>query len=128
MFALGANRTRRDGGNDVNDPFLPFDNQFCCDAQRGATESSLGIATWLPYSALTTLAHFSVCSARCFPNSEGEATKGKEPSPASRAFSFASARPALISLFSSSTISALVFLGSHTPYQTLVSYHGKKIG
>src|SRR5215510_4787894 len=28
----------------VNDPFLPFDNQFCCDAQRGATESSLGIS------------------------------------------------------------------------------------
>jgi hypothetical protein len=113
-------------GSVADDPFLPFDNQFCCDAQRGATESSLGIAAWLPYSgfrlaALTTLAHFSVCSARCFPNSEGEATKGKEPSSASRAFSFASARPALIFLFSSSTISALVLLGAQTPYQALAS-------
>jgi hypothetical protein len=56
-------------------------------------------------AALTTLLHFSVCSARYFPNSEGEATKGVEPSSASRAFNFASAMPALISLFSLSTIS-----------------------
>src|SRR5262249_27983448 len=43
-----------------------------------------------------------------------------EPSSVSRAFSFASVRPALISLFSSSTISALC-LGAQTPYQALVT-------
>jgi hypothetical protein len=32
--ALGANRTRRDGGNDVNDPSRPFGDQFCCAVQQ----------------------------------------------------------------------------------------------
>ena len=31
MSALGANRTRRDGGNDVN---ATSARNFCCDAQR----------------------------------------------------------------------------------------------
>src|SRR5262249_11751367 len=85
----------------------------------------LAVYSGLRLAALTTLLHFSVCSARCFPNSEGEATNGLDPSSASRAFSFASARPALISLFSLSTISALVLLGAQTPYQALASYPGK---
>jgi hypothetical protein len=45
MSASEAKRTLpTDGVMSAHDPFLPFDNQFCCDAQRGATESSLGIA------------------------------------------------------------------------------------
>jgi hypothetical protein len=39
--ALGVNRTRRDGGNDVNDLSPPFDDQFCCNAQRGIPYSEV---------------------------------------------------------------------------------------
>ena len=34
MSALGANRTRRDSRNDVNDPMRSLAGQFCCDAQE----------------------------------------------------------------------------------------------
>ena len=64
---------------------------------------------------LTTLAHLSVSSAMSLPKSAGEPGKTVPPSSAKRAFSFASARPALISLFSLSMISAGVFLGAPTP-------------
>jgi hypothetical protein len=43
------------------------------------------------------------------------------PKSASRAFILGSARPALISLLSLSTISAGVFLGAPTPHQLLAS-------
>ena len=35
MCALGANRTRRDGGNDVNDPSLPFDESILLAMPNG---------------------------------------------------------------------------------------------
>jgi hypothetical protein len=34
MSALGANRTRRDSGNDVNDPIQTYAIGLCCAAQR----------------------------------------------------------------------------------------------
>jgi hypothetical protein len=66
----------------------------------------------LIFVARTTLPHFSVSSAKSLPKSEGEPTKSEEPKTASCAFSFASTRPALISLLSLLTISAGVFLGA----------------
>src|SRR5580704_5890660 len=71
--------------------------------------------------ARTNLPHFSVSSAMSWPNSAGEPASGVAPRSASCVFIFGSARPALISLFSLSTISAVVFLGAPTPYETLAS-------
>jgi hypothetical protein len=34
MSGRDENRTGRDGGNVVNDPSIPFDDPFCCDAQQ----------------------------------------------------------------------------------------------
>src|SRR5215813_3018217 len=70
---------------------------------------------------LTTPPHFSLSSAKSFPNSAGVLTKTLPPKSASRALIFGSARPALISLLSMSTISAGVFLGAPMANQALVS-------
>src|SRR5262249_2710147 len=84
-----------------------------------------GTSTWdqsaLMPTDLITLAHFSVSSAMSLPKSAGETTSGVTPKTASRAFILGSARPALISLLSLSTMSAGVFLGMPTPYQLLAS-------
>src|SRR5262249_41625054 len=64
---------------------------------------------------LTTLPHFSVSSAISLPKSAGEPASTVPPKSASRAFILGSARPALISLFSFSTISAGVAFGAPTP-------------
>src|SRR5262249_53420634 len=70
---------------------------------------------------LITLAHFSVSSAISLLKSAGEPASPVPPRSASRALMLGSARPALISLLSLSTISAGVFLGAPIPYQTLAS-------
>jgi hypothetical protein len=67
---------------------------------------------------LTTLAHFSVSSAMNFPNSLGEPPNTVAPRFANCAFSFGSARPALMSLLSLSMMSAVVFLGAPAPNQS----------
>src|SRR5215470_11452989 len=90
------------------------------DAQITPGDRSSFAYSGFSLAALTTLLHLTVCAARCFPNSEGEATNGEERNSASRAFNFVSAS-ALISLFRISTISALVFLGAQTPYHALAS-------
>src|SRR6516164_6310911 len=74
----------------------------------------------------TTLPHFSVSSAISFAKSAGEPGRVVAPNSASRAFILGSARPALISLLSLSTISVGVFLGAPTPNQGLASYPGTK--
>ena len=68
-----------------------------------------------------TLPHFSVSSAMSFPKSAGEPPSTVPPKSASRALIFGSARAALISLLSLSTISAGVFPGAPMPYQALAS-------
>src|SRR4051812_36869821 len=83
-----------------------------------------------PYSALMlaaliTLTHFSVSSAISLPKSAGEPPRILPPRSAMRAFSFASASAALISLFSLSTMSAGVLRGAATPYQELASKPGR---
>src|SRR5262249_16808458 len=75
----------------------------------------------LMLAALITLLHFSVSSAISFPNSTGESASTSPPRSARRAFILGSARPALISLLSFSTISAGVVFGAPTPYQVLTS-------
>src|SRR5262249_54770165 len=70
---------------------------------------------------LTTLAHFSISAATKLPKSEGEPAITVPPRSASRTLILGSARPALISLFSFSTISAGVFFGVPTPVQKLDS-------
>src|SRR5262249_26089557 len=75
----------------------------------------------LMLAARITLAHFSVSSTMNFPNSAGEPTTGVPPTSASRALILGSARPALISLLSFSTISTGVAFGAPTPNQALAS-------
>src|SRR5262245_2969770 len=70
---------------------------------------------------LITLAHFSVSFAMNFPKSAGVIGIGTPPRSASRALILGSARPALNSLLSLSTISAGVPFGAPTPYQVLAS-------
>src|SRR5260370_18555472 len=74
----------------------------------------------------TTLAHFSISPVMCFPKSPGEVTNTVPPKSAILAFNLGSARLALISLLSFSTISAGVFLGATTPHQPLASKPGTK--
>src|SRR6185369_5448771 len=66
-------------------------------------------------AARITLPHFFVSSLSSLPKSAGVIVTGSLPSSASLAFIAGSARPALISLFSLSTMSAGVFLGALTP-------------
>src|SRR5262249_24383128 len=73
---------------------------------------------------LITLAHFSVSAAMSLPQSVGESASGVPPKSASRALSLESARPALISLLSFSTISAGVDFGAAMPAQQLASEPG----
>jgi hypothetical protein len=70
---------------------------------------------------LITFAHFSVSLAMNFSNSGGLIGIGMPPKSISRAFNAGSARPALVSLLSFSTMSAGVFLGALVPNQTLAS-------
>src|SRR5262245_45003956 len=69
---------------------------------------------------LITLAHFSVSSAISLPNSAGDPGSAT-PRSARRTFILGSARAALTSLLSCSTISAGVFLGTPTPYHVVAS-------
>src|SRR5262245_30919909 len=75
----------------------------------------------LMLAARITFAHFSVSSAMNLPNSAGESARGPAPRSASRALILGSARPALISLFSFSTISAGVAFGAPRPNHTITS-------
>src|SRR6516164_4378749 len=72
----------------------------------------------------TTLADFSVSSARSLPKSADEPGRAVAPNSANRAFILGSARAALISLLSLSTISAGVLFDAPTPVQKLDSYPG----
>src|SRR5215469_4273898 len=72
-------------------------------------------------AARITLPHFAVSAAMNSPKSAGEPTSGVPPRSASRSLILGSARPALISLLSLSTISTGVFLGAPRPDQLLAS-------
>src|SRR5262245_44318638 len=76
-------------------------------------------------AARITLPHFSVSSAISLPKSLGEPGRTLPPRSASRALILGSARPALISLFSFSTISAGVAFGARdaVPEARLISRH-----
>ena len=91
--------------------------------RTGVTEYWIGLPhqSALMLRARMTLPHFSVSSAMSLPKSAGESASTSPPRSASRALSLASARPALISLLSFSTISAGVAFGAPTPYQLLAS-------
>src|SRR5262245_5974390 len=83
-----------------------------------------------PYSALmlaarTTLPHFSVSSAMNFPKSAGEPANTAHPRSVRRFFMLGSARAALISWLSFSTICVGVDLGTTIPYQPLASKPGR---
>src|SRR5215467_2871046 len=75
----------------------------------------------LMWRARMTLPHFSVSSAMSLPKSGGESAITSPPRSARRALILGSARPALISLLSFSTISVGVAFGAPTPYQLLAS-------
>src|SRR5262245_36145604 len=75
----------------------------------------------LMLAARITFAHFSVSSAMSLAKSAGEPGSGVPPRSASRALILGSARPALISLLSLSTISTGVSLGAPKPPQKLAS-------
>src|SRR5262249_56917174 len=75
----------------------------------------------LMFRALMRLPHFSVSWATTLPKSAGGPASTVPPRSASRALILASARPALISLLSLSTISAGVLRGAPMPVQKLPS-------
>src|SRR6516162_3040330 len=87
----------------------------------GFMDYPAGLTPALCWPVWTTFAHFSVSSAMNLPNSAGVIDIGTAPKSASRAFILGSARAALISLLSLSTISVGVFLGAPIPYQPLAS-------
>src|SRR5262245_60310696 len=66
----------------------------------------------LMFANLITLPHISVSSTMSLPKSAGEPVSGLPPMSVSRAFMLGSARTALISLLSLSTIPAGVFFGA----------------
>src|SRR4051812_43193769 len=70
----------------------------------------------LTLANLTTLLHFSVSSAIIFANWPGDPGNSVPPSSTSFDFIFGSARNALISLLSKSTIGAGVAFGTPMPY------------
>src|SRR5262249_28062669 len=70
---------------------------------------------------LITLAHFSVSSTISLAKSAAEPASAVPPSSARRALIVGSARAALISLLSVSTISVGVAFGAPTPNQKLAS-------
>src|SRR5262249_41491616 len=72
-------------------------------------------------AARMTFVHFSVSPAMNLAKSPGDPPKIRQPRSARRCFVRGSARPALISLLSLSTISAGVSLGAAMPYQPLAS-------
>src|SRR5262245_4574945 len=74
---------------------------------------------------LITLAHFSVSSAMSLPKSAGEPGSTAPPRSASRTLIMGSARAALTSLLSLSTISAGVPFGAPNPNHWLVSKPGR---
>src|SRR5262245_35091088 len=79
------------------------------------------VQSGLAPAALTTLAHFSVSSARSLPYAAGDPCSTVEPKSANLALSLGSASPALISLLSLSTISVGVPLGAPIPLTELDS-------
>src|SRR5262249_42155781 len=91
----------------------------CCGTQASAYSGLIPVN-------FTTLPHFSVSSAIIFPKSAGDIGAGTTPSSLKRAFILGSASPALISLFSLSTISAGVLFGAPMPHQTVDSYPARK--
>src|SRR5262245_34364411 len=116
MSALGANRTRRDGGNDVNDP-QRSSGRIRISKDYGASRGHSGFAP----ENLTTLPHLSISSATSFPKSAGAPGMTVPPSSARRALTAASAKPAFISVLSLSIMWLGVFLGAAMPYHALAS-------
>src|SRR5262249_29980951 len=101
------------------DELAPLHSITSSAAIRGTGRYGISTAD-RPQSALMlrariTLPHFSVSSAMSFAKSAGESASASPPRSASRALSLGSARPALISLLSFSTISAGVAFGAPTP-------------
>src|SRR5262249_33743182 len=80
----------------------------------------------LMLAVLITLPHFSVSAAMKFAKSPGEPGRTMPPSSVSRALKGGSARLALISTLSLSTITAGVFFGAPTPNHWLASKPGTK--
>src|SRR5262249_50748864 len=117
--ALGANRTRRDGGNDVNDP-QRSSGRIRRTKRYGISDRNC-CHCGLMLAATITLPHFPISSAISFPNSAGDPGSATPPRPARRAFILGSSRAALTSLLSFSTISAGVAFGAQTPNHALAS-------
>src|SRR5262249_13396464 len=107
----------------------PCNDLQCRDSglvQRNIMEDLPGLPdqSALTPANFTTLADFSVSSTRSLPKSADEPGRAVAPNSANRAFILGSARAALISLLSLSTISAGVLFGAPTPVQNLDSYPG----
>src|SRR5262249_11254879 len=104
-----------------------FDDVGMAEAREFAERALRNIGSRLPrhsglmLAARITLPHFSVSSAMSLAKSAGESASTSPPRSASRALILGSARPALISLLSLSTLSAGVFLGAPMPNHWLAS-------
>src|SRR5262249_12351785 len=101
-------------------PRLPTAERF---SASGVTEYLAGNSAHrgLMSANFTTLPHFSVSSAMSLPKLPGEPGSAVEPNSASRVCMLGSARAALISWLSLSTISMGVLRGAPMPVQKLNS-------
>src|SRR5262249_38515762 len=93
--------------------------------QAGLVGIRVSYSALIP-AARMTLPHFSVSSAMSLPYSAGEPDSGVPPISASRALIVGSARPALTSRLSRSTMSAGVPFGAAMPKHQLASQPGNK--
>src|SRR5262245_35751103 len=114
MSAPGANRTCRDGGNDV--AHSGSSGRIRRTKRYGISRGGFLHCGLMP-ADLITLAHLSVWSAMNFPNSADVNEIGWTPNPTRRAFILGSATTASISFLSFSIISLDVSFGAPTPYQ-----------
>src|SRR5262249_33938806 len=85
----------------------------------GIFESGLPCQSALIPAARITLPHFSVSSAMSLPKSAGDPAWMRNPRSSYLALISGRARDALISLLSTSTISARIFLGPAMPTQAI---------
>src|SRR5215471_15801664 len=92
-----------------------------CQFQFHESRQGAGIQSAFAPDSLTTFAHFSVSSANSLAKSAGEPGSGVPPSSAMRALILGSAKAALSSRLSVSTMAAGVPAGAAMPYHALAS-------
>src|SRR5262249_16940457 len=98
----------RSSNNDVSLPLKSYADLIRGPGRYGISDRNCRVIPALMLAALITLLHFSVSSAMSFPNSAGDPAWMRNPRSSYLALISGRARDALISLLSTSTISARI--------------------